>query len=102
MELLLGIIIVAAVIYFGYKQYTKGVTVDNGVVLAEQAPYKMEPPILEPVAEPPVAPKVQDAPKVQSVPAIKPAAKKVAAKKPAAKKPAAKKPAAKKTAAKKK
>lgn len=67
-------------------------TMKEAGVQIEQAPYKVEPPVLEEkvaaVNAQPIEKPVQEAPKVEAKPAKKPAAKKAAPKKEVAKKPA--------------
>ena len=97
------IIVVLGLGYFAYRNYTKEVTIEKTEEVV--APYKMEPPTLDPVAE--THEKVSNFPFPQPVAAMAPAKKKAPAKKAPAKKPAkpkatpAKPTAAKKTPAKK-
>ena len=91
------IIVVLGLGYFAYRNYTKNVTIEKEEEVV--APYKMEPPTLEPVAE--THERVTDFPFPKAVPdqpvaAMTPAKKKAPAKKTAAPKKVAapaKKPA---------
>ena len=91
------IIVVLGLGYFAYRNYTKDVTIEKEEEVV--APYKMEPPTLDPVAE--THEKVTDFPFPKAVPdqpvaAMTPAKKKAPAKKTAAPKKVAapaKKPA---------
>jgi hypothetical protein len=90
------IIVVLGLGYFAYRNYTKDVTIEKTEEVV--APYKMEPPTLDPVAE--AHEKVSNFPFPQPVAAMAPAKKTTAAKPKAtpAKSTAAKKAPAKKTA----
>ena len=95
------IIVVLGLGYFAYRNYTKDVTIEKEEEVV--APYKMEPPTLDPVAE--THERVTDFPFPKAVPdqpvaAMTPAKKTTAAKPKAtpAKSTAAKKAPAKKTA----
>ena len=86
------IIVVLGLGYFAYRNYTKEVTIEKEEEVV--APYKMEPPTLDPVAE--THEKVSNFPFPQPVAAMAPAKKEAPAKKTAAPKKVAapaKKPA---------